>query len=177
MIFQYQWYWLSVDSLIQSAYFFPCFGFSNKINCDMAFNGALPRYKLEITYRLLSYNNTLWHCSKEILSPSFVCNILSVLLSLPQCLQEQALPKSVVIDLTLNMRGPSFLGLTRSISWLLMPWLLTSPEHQQPWYWLYRICRSFSYLGKGFKYMCQINVEEWHKMQIYVYIPSEKFST
>ena len=23
-----------------------------------------------------------------------------------------------------------------------MPWLLTSPGHQQPWYWLYWICRS-----------------------------------
>ena len=28
------------------------------------------------------------------------------------------------------------------ISWLLMPWILSSPGHQQPWYWLYRICRS-----------------------------------
>ena len=36
--------------------------------------------------------------------------------------------------LTLNVRGPSYLGSTRSISWLLMPWLLTSPRHQQPWY-------------------------------------------
>ena len=36
--------------------------------------------------------------------------------------------------LTLNVRGPSYLGLTRSISWLLMPWLLTSPGHQQPRY-------------------------------------------
>ena len=44
--------------------------------------------------------------------------------------------------LTLNVRGPSYLGLSRSISWLLMPWLLTSPWHQQPWYWLCRICRS-----------------------------------
>ena len=26
------------------------------------------------------------------------------------------------MDLTLNVRGPSYLGLTRSISWLLMPW-------------------------------------------------------
>ena len=34
--------------------------------------------------------------------------------------------------LTLNVRGPSYLSLTRSISWLLMPWLLTSPGHQQP---------------------------------------------
>ena len=38
--------------------------------------------------------------------------------------------------LTLNVRGPSYLSLTRPISWLLMPWLLTSPKHQQPWYWL-----------------------------------------
>ena len=78
--------------------------------------------------------------------------------------------------LTLNVRGSSYLGLTRSISWLLMPWLLTLPGHQQPWYWLYRMCRSFFYLRKDFKYLCQINVEEWHKMQIYVYVPSEKFS-
>ena len=27
----------------------------------------------------------------------------------------------------------------RSISCMLMPWLLASPSHQQPWYWLYRI--------------------------------------
>ena len=65
--------------------------------------------------------------------------------------------------LTLNVRGgPSYLGLIRSISWLLMPWLLTSPGHQQPWYWLYK--RSFSYLRKDFKYLCHINVDEGHKM-------------
>ena len=78
-------------------------------------------------------------------------------------------------ELTLNVRGLSYLGLTRSISWLLMPWLLTSPGHQQPWYWLYRICRSFSYLREDFKYLCHINVDEWHKMWVYVYVPSEKF--
>ena len=36
-------------------------------------------------------------------------------------------------NLTLNVRGPSYLGSSRSISWLLMPWLLTSPGHQQLW--------------------------------------------
>ena len=25
---------------------------------------------------------------------------------------------------------------TRSMPWLLMPWILASPGHQQPWYWL-----------------------------------------
>ena len=78
--------------------------------------------------------------------------------------------------LILNVRGPSYLGLTRSVSWLLMPWLLTSPGHQQPWYWLYKMCRSFSYLRKDFKYLCHINVEEWHKIWIYVFVPCEKFS-
>ena len=61
--------------------------------------------------------------------------------------------------LTLNVRVPSFLGLTRSISWLMMPWLPTSPGHQQPWFWLCRICRSWCYLRKNFIYLCYINVE------------------
>ena len=63
-----------------------------------------------------------------------------------------------------DVRGPSYLGLTRSISWLLMPWLLTLPGYQQPWYWLCRIGRFLSYLRKDFNYLCHINVEKWHKM-------------
>ena len=69
-----------------------------------------------------------------------------------------------VIALTLSVRGPSYLGLTRSISWLLMPWLLTSPGHQLPWYWLCRIGRFLSYLRMDFNYLRRINVEKWHKM-------------
>ena len=57
------------------------------------------------------------------------------------------------VILTLNVRGPSYLGLTRSISWLLMPWLLMSPGHQQPWYWLCWIGRFLSYLRKDFNYL------------------------
>ena len=70
--------------------------------------------------------------------------------------------KFLLAVLTLNVQGPSYLGLTRSISWLLMPWLLTSPTspgRQQQWYWQCRKCRSWSYLRKDFKYMCHINVE------------------
>ena len=69
------------------------------------------------------------------------------------CLMWRGSTPSAISVLTLNMQGPSYLGLTRSISWQLMPWLLTSPGHQQPWYWLYRICRSWSYLRKDFKHM------------------------
>ena len=66
--------------------------------------------------------------------------------------------------LTLNMRGPSYLGLTRSISWLLMLWLLASPGHPEQWYWLCRIGRSLSYSRKDFNYLCHINAKEWHQL-------------
>ena len=34
-----------------------------------------------------------------------------------------------------------------------------------------------SYLRNEFNYLCHVSVEEWHKMWIYVFVPSEKFST
>ena len=80
-------------------------------------------------------------------------------------------------NFTLNVWGLSYLGLTRSVSWLLMPWLLASPGDQSPWYWPCGVGRSVSYLRKDFNYQCHIKVEEWHKMFIYVYVPCEKFST
>ena len=51
---------------------------------------------------------------------------------------------------THNVRGPSYLGLTRPISWLVMLWLLASPGHQQPWHWLCEISKSWSYTKKYF---------------------------
>ena len=52
------------------------------------------------------------------------------------------------MNLTLNVRG--YPGLTRSISWLLMAWLLVSSEHQQPGNWLCKLDRSLSYMKKEF---------------------------
>ena len=74
-------------------------------------------------------------------------------------------------QLTLDVRGPSYLGLTRSISWLLLPWLLMSPGHQQPWYWLCRIGRFWSCLRKDFNYLRLINVEKWHKCKYMFMFP------
>ena len=67
---------------------------------------------------------------------------------------------------TLNVRGPSNLGLTMSIAWLLMLWLLAG--HQQPWYWLCKICKSWSYTRKDFNYLWFVRVEEWHKIKIHI---------
>ena len=39
--------------------------------------------------------------------------------------------------LAFNERGPSYLGLTGLLSWLLVSWLLASPGHRQPWCWLF----------------------------------------
>ena len=41
---------------------------------------------------------------------------------------------------TLHMLRLAYSDITRSISWLLMPWLLLSPSHQQSWYWLCLPC-------------------------------------
>ena len=79
-----------------------------------------------------------------------------------------------LIVLTLNVRGPSYLRLTRSISWLLMPWLLTLQDISSHDIDYIEIFRSFSYSRKCFKYLCQINVEEWHKIQIYMFMFPQK---
>ena len=47
---------------------------------------------------------------------------------------------------------PEYSGQTGLIPWLLMPWLLASPGHQQPWCWLYKISGSLSYPRKDFNY-------------------------
>ena len=44
------------------------------------------------------------------------------------------------------------------------------------WYWLCRIGKFLSYLGKDFNYLCHVTVVEWHKMQIYVIVPSENLA-
>ena len=62
------------------------------------------------------------------------------------------------LNLTLNVRGMSYLGLTSSISWLLMPW-----------YWLCRIGRFLSYLRKDFNYLRRINVEMTQNINICLY--------
>ena len=45
---------------------------------------------------------------------------------------------------------------SRSISLLLMPWLLALPGHYQPWYWPCRIARSVPYSRKDFNHLCHV---------------------
>ena len=77
---------------------------------------------------------------------------------------------------TLNVRGPSYLSLIRSIFWLLTPWILASPGHQQPWYWLCRIGGSLSSLRKYFNFLCHTNMEEWQKCKYTFLLPLKKIA-
>ena len=52
-----------------------------------------------------------------------------------------------------------------------MPWLLASPGHQQPWYWLCRIDRSLSYSRRNVNYLCLLSVEEWKKCKYMFMFP------
>ena len=54
----------------------------------------------------------------------------------------------MVCILTLLMLEMEYSGLVGSVPYLLIPWLLKSPEHQQAWYWL---CRTDN------MYCCRVN--------------------
>ena len=55
--------------------------------------------------------------------------------------------------LTSQMPRLGYFKSTRSKPWLLMPWLLVSPGHQEPWCWLCGINRSLSSVRKDFNYL------------------------
>ena len=58
----------------------------------------------------------------------------------------------VSVALTLSVQRLSYHSLIRSISWLLLSWLLASPGHQQPRYWLCEIGKFLSFTRKDFNY-------------------------
>ena len=78
---------------------------------------------------------------------------------------------------TINVRGLNYSGWTYSIAWLLMHWLLASPGHQHPRWWLYRMAQVFSSMRKEFKYQCHNSVEIWYKLLIHFDVSYEKFSS
>ena len=45
----------------------------------------------------------------------------------------------------LFVKNTYFYSQTRSILWFLMPWLLSSPKHHQPWPWIYKLGMFLSY--------------------------------
>ena len=63
--------------------------------------------------------------------------------------------------LTLHVRD-QIIPVQQSASWLLMAWLLVSPEHQHPWHWLCSIGKFLSYMRKDCKYLRHVSVEEWY---------------
>ena len=67
-------------------------------------------------------------------------------------------------------------GITKSIPWLLMPWLLASPGHLHPLYCQCKINRSLSFMGNDFNNLLHLSVEKWRKIQINFYISWNKFS-
>ena len=50
---------------------------------------------------------------------------------------------------------------TQYTAMMLMPWLLVSPCHQQPLYWLHRLNRSLSFMKQHFNYQHVLSVQKW----------------
>ena len=57
-----------------------------------------------------------------------------------------------------------------------MPWLLASPAHQHPWYWLNIVGRPLSTLKADFSNLFNVSVEKWYELTETVYVSSEKFT-
>ena len=83
------------------------------------------------------------------------------------CMQFHEIDKSPrgqwVKHLILLVLKPEYLGITRSILWLLMPWFM-SPGDQQPWY---RLRRILVFTRKVFNCLLHPSVEKLWKMQRY----------
>ena len=81
---------------------------------------------------------------------------------------------SVCKGLTGLLLRTEYSWITLSVSWLLMTWLLESPEHQHQWHWP---CMWILVIQKeGFKPPAPYLIfKGWWKMQIYFYVLSKQF--
>ena len=72
---------------------------------------------------------------------------------------------SAILTLLLSLE---YYGQIRSILWLLMAWLSTSPDHQQQWYWFRRINGSLSFKWMDFNYLHNLPIHQWIQMQLLI---------
>ena len=74
-----------------------------------------------------------------------------------------------------NTSGVAIFCETRTRPWLLKPWLLKSPGHQQPMalYWLYMVERTLFFMRQDLNYQCHFIVVD--RKCVYICALSERF--
>ena len=72
-------------------------------------------------------------------------------------------------DLTLLELWREYSERSRSIPCLLMPWLLTSPGHQQPWYWPWGINWSLWSMEEDLRYLRYLMLRNYRKCKYVVF--------
>ena len=86
--------------------------------------------------RWIKYKSMVWNLIKYIYAVRIWSQPCPWVHTLTRTRTKEHYQHRLILTLNVPPGGLSYLGLTRSISRLLMPRLLTSPGHQQPWYWL-----------------------------------------
>ena len=66
-------------------------------------------------------------------------------------------------SISLMLLITAYSGITRSMSWLLMPWLLVLSGHQQPWYWINTMQACLATLRNDLKNLNIVICEKWLK--------------
>ena len=64
-----------------------------------------------------------------------------------------------------------------SITYHLIPWIVTSSGHRQLWYWLYQVHVSLSFTIIYFSYLRHHKAHKWENMQIHFCVSLTKIST
>ena len=64
---------------------------------------------------------------------------------------------------TLLIMRPKSSEITYSIPWLLIPWLLEAPGHQQPQHWQHIMSESWLFMRNGFYNLCHFQSQKWQK--------------
>ena len=73
-------------------------------------------------------------------------------------------------ELTVLVPREEYSWRMRSMPWLLMPWLLVSSGHQQPWHQPRRINGFLFSTWKDLNYLHYFSVEQWKLMWIHFYV-------
>ena len=128
--------------------------------CDMAFIEPMHRNKPNITCLYGLYKISLVQAN-FLLTQFKIHSHWQALVSLTAVIQgilwyciimwRDCIYSSDISWPTVNSCGVELFTRFRSISWMVMPWLLASPGHHQPWYWLPQNIENLVFIEEGFQ--------------------------
>ena len=111
----------------------------------------------KITYPFQNFNGSIFEVWEWISNfiPHFVMDVITY----PCCYSRRI----VTTILTLPVLTHTYIGITRTISWLHLTWPLGPMISHKPWNWLWKMNMSLTSTEMDFNNLCHLSVEKWQK--------------